>query len=145
MRLGGNHALVFILVMTIGSCQLKNSKIEHLNNYVNYVRKSSGLDEVCRQPFVDESVRSPVERCNILTHLSFECKTRIDAGESLRAEEVRPGDTALDFGESLTEREIYRLIFNGDVKSDTIYLLIGDGGIQSCAMLTKGRYVVWLN
>lgn len=61
------------------------------------------------------------------------------------AEEVRPWDTKLDFGELMTEREIYRLIFNGDVKSDTTYLLIGNGGIRSCAMLTKGRHVVWLN
>ena len=145
MRLEDNLALVFILVLTMGSCEFKKSKIEHLNNYVNFVRKSTGLNEICRQRFVDTRLRSSFARCEFLLHLTFECKRRVEAGESLRAEEVRPWDTKLDFVELMTEREIYRLIFNGDDKSDTVYLVIGDRGIRSCAMLTKGRYVVWLD
>lgn len=63
----------------------------------------------------------------------------MDEGVSLVVEEVRAADTELDFGESITEREVYRVIFNGKVKSDTTYLLVGDQGIKSCAMLMKGE------
>ncbi|SHH57684.1 hypothetical protein SAMN04488109_4445 [Chryseolinea serpens] len=145
MQFGNGYALVLVFVMTMVACRSMNNKIEHLNSYVNYVRKSNEVDEeVCRQPFVDKGVRDQFGSCNALVFFSSVCRKRMDEGVSLVVEEVRAADTELDFGESITEREVYRIIFNGKIKSDTTYLLVGDHGIKSCAMVMKGKRVFWL-
>lgn len=144
VKLGSKYAPVLVVVMTMGSCQWKNDRFEHLINYAEYVRTSSEIDEeICRQSFVDGDVRDQAERCNALVFFSSVYKKRMRE-ERVMIELVRATETTLDFGDALTEREVYRVIFNSSVTSDTSYLLVGDYGIKSCAMLMKGKRVLWL-
>lgn len=115
----------------------------YMTSYVAYIKTHPIDTSLCHHSFLDERLRSEAGRCAFFAQASSALKEMLSHASDWDTEVVSLKNSKYDFGEALTNEEVYYLKIITPAKTDTVTFWIGDEGIRSCSMMIKGNTVSW--